>query len=111
MKYKSSSTRCSKVISKVKVSERRTELQNYRMTELQNYRMTDRTKTICPPIFDLGGIKIRIITKCIIVEIFRIIAYWNTVFVYDAVLLFDAEPGFVSLLWLVARDGVTLKSL
>ena len=22
--------------------------------------MTDRTKTICPPIFDLGGIKIRI---------------------------------------------------
>ena len=28
------------------------------MTELQNYRMTDRTKTICPPIFDLGGIKI-----------------------------------------------------
>ena len=27
------------------------------MTELQNYRMTDRTKTICPPIFDLGGIK------------------------------------------------------
>ena len=35
-----------------------TELQNYRMTELQNDRMTDRTKTICPPIFDLGGIKI-----------------------------------------------------
>ena len=34
-----------------------TELQNYRMTELQNDRMTDRTKTICPPIFDLGGIK------------------------------------------------------
>ena len=29
------------------------------MTELQNDRMTDRTKTICPPIFDLGGIKIR----------------------------------------------------
>ena len=27
------------------------------MTELQNDRMTDRTKTICPPIFDLGGIK------------------------------------------------------
>ena len=26
------------------------------MTELQNDRMTDRTKTICPPIFDLGGI-------------------------------------------------------
>ena len=34
-----------------------TELQNYRMTEWQNDRMTDRTKTICPPIFDLGGIK------------------------------------------------------
>ena len=31
--------------------------QNYRMPELQNDRMTDRTKTICPPIFDLGGIK------------------------------------------------------
>ena len=29
------------------------------MTELQNDRMTDRTKTICPPIFDLGGIKIK----------------------------------------------------
>ena len=28
------------------------------MTELQNDRMTDRTKTICPSIFDLGGIKI-----------------------------------------------------
>ena len=55
--------------------------------------------------------KIRIITKCIIVEIFRIIAYWNTVFVYDTVLLFDAEPGLVSLLRLVARDGVTLKPL
>ena len=27
------------------------------MTELQNDRMTVRTKTICPPIFDLGGIK------------------------------------------------------
>ena len=26
------------------------------MTELQIDRMTDRTKTICPPIFDLGGI-------------------------------------------------------
>ena len=38
-----------------------TELQNYRMTELQNDRMTDRTKTICPPIFDLGGIKIHVI--------------------------------------------------
>ena len=49
MKYQSSSSHCSKVISKVKVSER--------MTEWQNDRMTDRTKTICPPIFDLGGIK------------------------------------------------------
>ena len=49
VKYQSSSTHCSKVISKVKVSERR--------TEWQNDRMTDRTKTICPPIFDLGGIK------------------------------------------------------
>ena len=27
------------------------------MKELQNYRMTDRTKTICPPIFDLWGKK------------------------------------------------------
>ena len=27
------------------------------MRKLQNDRMTDRTKTICPPIFDLGGIK------------------------------------------------------
>ena len=27
------------------------------MTELQNDRMTDSKKTICPPIFDLGGIK------------------------------------------------------
>ena len=49
VKYQRSSTHCSKVISKVKVSEMR--------TELQNDRMTDRTKTICPPIFDLGGIK------------------------------------------------------
>ena len=31
---------------------------NYRITELKNNRMTDRTKTIYPPIFDLGGIKI-----------------------------------------------------
>ena len=31
------------------------------MTEWQNDRMTDRTKTICPPIFDLGGIKKRIV--------------------------------------------------
>ena len=36
-----------------------TELQN----ELQNDRMTDRTKTICPPIFDLGGIKIKLTPK------------------------------------------------
>ena len=50
MKNQSSSTHCSKVISKVKVSERR--------TEWHNYRMTDRTKTICPPIFYLGRIKI-----------------------------------------------------
>ena len=31
--------------------------QNDRMTESHNDRMTDRTKTICPAIFDLGGIK------------------------------------------------------
>ena len=30
-----------------------------RMTELQNDRMTDRTKTLCLPIFDLGGIKMK----------------------------------------------------
>ena len=36
------------------------ELQNDRMTELQTDRMTDRTKKICPPIFDLGGIKTKI---------------------------------------------------
>ena len=30
------------------------------MTELQNDRMTDRTKTIFPPIFDLGGIKTKL---------------------------------------------------
>ena len=35
------------------------------MTELQNDRMTDRTKTICPPIFDLGGIKILQAHECI----------------------------------------------
>ena len=40
VKYQTSSTHCSKVISKVIVSERR--------KEWQNYRMTDRTKTICP---------------------------------------------------------------
>ena len=41
MKYQSYSTHCSKIISKVKVSERR--------TERQNYRMKDRTKTLTPP--------------------------------------------------------------
>jgi hypothetical protein len=41
MKYQSPSTYHSKVIGKVKVSD----------------RMTDRTKTICPPIFDFGGMK------------------------------------------------------
>ena len=29
----------------------------------QNYRMTDRTKTICPPIFDLRGKKINSYSK------------------------------------------------
>ena len=29
----------------------------------KNYRMTDRTKTICPPIFGLGGIKINSYSK------------------------------------------------
>ena len=48
VKYQNSSTRCSKVISKVKVSERRTELQNIR-----------QDKNNMPPIFDLGGIKIK----------------------------------------------------
>jgi hypothetical protein len=43
VKYQSPSTYRSKVIGKVKVSD----------------RMTDRTKTICPPIFDLRGIKIQ----------------------------------------------------
>ena len=46
MKYQSSSTHCSKVISKVKVSERRTELQKDRMTELQNDR---QDKNNMPP--------------------------------------------------------------
>ena len=41
-----------------------TELRNDRMTELQNDRMTDRIKTICPPIFDLGGkIKLLVVFK------------------------------------------------
>ena len=44
VKYQSSGTHCSKDISKVKVSERRTEWQNDGMTEW--------TKTICPPTFD-----------------------------------------------------------
>ena len=47
VKYQSSSIHCSKVICKVKVSER--------MTAWQNDR---QDKTICPRIFDLGGIKI-----------------------------------------------------
>ena len=38
-----------KVIRKVKVSDR--------ITDLLNYRMTDRQKPICPLIFDLGYIK------------------------------------------------------
>ena len=46
MKYQSSSIHCSKVISKVKVSERRTELQNDRITELQNDR---QDKNNMPP--------------------------------------------------------------
>ena len=41
MKYQSSSTHCSKVISKVKVSERMTEWQNDGMTEWQNDGMTE----------------------------------------------------------------------
>ena len=44
VKYQSSGTHCSKDISKVKVSERRTEWQNDGMTEW--------TKTLCPPTFD-----------------------------------------------------------
>ena len=50
VKYHSSSSHCSKFISKVKVSDR--------IAELRNYRRTDKTKTICHPILDLGGIKI-----------------------------------------------------
>ena len=46
MKYQSSSIHCSKVISKVKVSERRTELQSDRMIELQNDR---QDKNNMPP--------------------------------------------------------------
>ena len=46
-------------------NDRMTELQNDRMTELQNDRMTDRTKTICPPIFDLGGIIKLLMIGCI----------------------------------------------
>jgi hypothetical protein len=47
VKYQSPSTYHSKVIGKVKVSD----------------RMTDRTKTICPPIFDQGGINKEFISK------------------------------------------------
>jgi hypothetical protein len=43
LRYQSTSTYHSKVIAKVNVSD----------------RMTDRTKTICPLIFDHGGIKIQ----------------------------------------------------
>ena len=46
VKYQSSRTHCSKVISKVKVSERRTEWQNYRITEWQNDR---QDKNNMPP--------------------------------------------------------------
>ena len=56
-----SSTHCSKVISMVKFSERR--------TEWQNYKMTDRTKTICPPIFNLRGIKNVILLDTICLKI------------------------------------------
>ena len=71
VKYHSSGTHCSKVISKGKVFKKQVKL-NYNaiaftiqmllarskiQTELQNYGMTNRTKTICPMIFDLGGIK------------------------------------------------------
>ena len=47
MKYQSSSTHCSKDISKVKVSERRTEQQNDSQDK----------NNMAPLIFDLGGIK------------------------------------------------------
>jgi hypothetical protein len=52
VKYQSPSTDHSKVTAKVKSF-----LVDDRMTERQNDRMTDRTKTICPQIFDVGGIK------------------------------------------------------
>ena len=66
VKYQSSSTHCSKVISKVKVSERR--------TERPNDRMTDRKKTICPPILDLRGI-IRILEAFFtFISIFKLLA-------------------------------------
>jgi hypothetical protein len=52
VKYQIPSTYHSKVIGKVKVSDR--------MTEWRNDRMTDRTKTICPPIFDQGDIKTKL---------------------------------------------------
>ena len=50
VKYQSSTIYCSKVFSKVNVSDR--------VTELWNDRMTDRIKTTCPPIFHTGDIKI-----------------------------------------------------
>ena len=59
MKYQSSSTHYSKVISKVKVSERRKELQNDRMTELQNDR---QDKNNMPPDLRSQGHKNAILT-------------------------------------------------
>ena len=40
-----------------------------RMPELQNDKMTDRIKIVCPPIFDLGGIKISTNLKKIIITV------------------------------------------
>ena len=51
VKYQSSSFHCSKVISKIKVSDRFTKCQNGGMIHR-------RKKTRCPLIFDLGGIKL-----------------------------------------------------
>ena len=50
------------------------------MTEGQNYKMTDRTKIICLPIFDLGGIKMAaksfyIIFPCVHLIILSFIMY------------------------------------
>ena len=71
VKYKRSSTHCIKVFSKVKVLTERSYHKEYSCETLlarlkcqrggQNYIMTDRIKTICPLIFNLGGIKIN---KC-----------------------------------------------